>query len=189
MSAADRARFVATIRAQGDRLAEMIDKLLALAAVEHRQQIEHPRPVDLRAVAAEAVERVATRLARRRLSVRIDGPGAVVQGDPFLLRQALVNMLDNAADFAPEGSAIDVSIARDGPRWRVSVGDQGPGVPDYALARAFERFYSLPRPGGGSRSSGLGLCFVAQAASLHGGEASLANREGGGALATLSLPA
>ena len=62
-------------------------------------------------------------------------------------------------------------------------------MPDYALARAFERFYSLPRPGGGSRSSGLGLCFVAEAAALHGGQASLANREGGGALATLSLPA
>jgi two-component system sensor histidine kinase CreC len=189
MPTAERAKFVATIRAQGDRLAEMIDKLLALAAIEHRQQIEHPRAVDLRAVAEEAVERVATRLARRALSVRLEGVAAVVQGDPFLLRQALVNLLDNAADFAPEGSAIDLTIACDGARWRVSVGDRGPGVPDYALARAFERFYSLPRPGGGSRSSGLGLCFVAEAAALHGGEASLANREGGGALATLSVPA
>ncbi|HET9693283.1 MAG TPA: two-component system sensor histidine kinase CreC [Steroidobacteraceae bacterium] len=189
MPVADRAKFVATIRAQGDRLAEMIDKLLALAAVEHRQQIEHPRPLDLRAVAEEAVERVATRLAHRGLSVRIEGSQAPVRGDPFLLRQALVNLLDNAADFAPDGSVIDLSIARQGQRWCVSVGDRGPGVPDYALARAFERFYSLPRPGGGSRSSGLGLCFVAEAASLHGGEASLANREGGGAVATLSLPA
>ena len=73
--------------------------------------------------------------------------------------------------------------------WNVTVADRGPGVPDYALERAFERFYSLPRPGGGSRSSGLGLCFVAEAAALHGGLATLANREGGGAVATLSLPA
>jgi two-component system sensor histidine kinase CreC len=62
-------------------------------------------------------------------------------------------------------------------------------VPDYALARAFERFYSLPRPAGGSRSSGLGLCFVAEVAALHGGEATLVNRPGGGAVASLLLPA
>jgi two-component system sensor histidine kinase CreC len=52
----------------------------------------------------------------------------------------------------------------------------------------FERFYSLPRPGGGSRSSGLGLCFVAEVAALHGGRATLGNREGGGAVARLVLP-
>jgi two-component system sensor histidine kinase CreC len=119
----------------------------------------------------------------------MDGPPAVVRGDPFLLRQALINLLDNAADFAPEGSTVELQTVRDGSRWRVAVADRGPGVPDYALPRAFERFYSLPRPGGGSRSSGLGLSFVAQVAALHGGDATLANRDGGGAVATLSLPA
>ena len=71
---------------------------------------------------------------------------------------------------------------------RFEVRDRGPGVPDYARERVFERFYSLPRPDGGSRSSGLGLCFVAEVADLHGGRASLDNREGGGAVATLELP-
>jgi two-component system sensor histidine kinase CreC len=189
MPAADRARFLATIRSQGDRMAEMIDKMLALAAVEHRQRIESPQPVDLRTTIDEAIERVAPRLAQRRIATHVEGETAVVQGDAFLLRQALVNLLDNAADFAPEGSTVTVGIARDGTRCRISVADEGPGVPDYALERAFERFYSLPRPGGGSRSSGLGLCFAAEAAALHGGEARLANRPGGGAVATLSLPA
>ncbi len=189
MPAADRARFLATIRSQGDRMAEMIDKTLALAAVEHRQRIEAPQPVDLRATIDEAVERVAPKLAQRRITSRVEGETAIVQGDGFLLRQALVNLLDNAVDFAPEGSTVTVGITRDGARWRISVADEGPGVPDYALERAFERFYSLPRPGGGSRSSGLGLCFAAEAAALHGGEAHLANRPGGGAVATLLLPA
>jgi two-component system sensor histidine kinase CreC len=189
MPTADRARFIATIRAQGDRLAEMIDKLLALAAVEHRQRIEEPEPVDLLALAESTTEQLARKLQSRGLSVRITGQPAVVQGDSFLLRQALINLLDNAADFAPEGSVVEMSVARNGARWDVAVADRGPGVPDYALGRAFERFYSLPRPDGGSRSSGLGLCFVAEAAALHGGQATLANREGGGAVATLSLPA
>lgn len=189
MPAVDRARFIATIRAQGDRMAGMIDKLLALAAVEHRQRIEEPRPVDLMALAGDAAEHLAQKLQSRGLSVRITGQRAVVQGDAFLLRQALVNLLDNAADFAPQGSEVEVTITLDGARWDVAVADRGPGVPDYARDRAFERFYSTPRPGGGSRSSGLGLCFVAEAAALHGGYATLGNRDGGGAVARLSLPA
>ncbi|MGB5104661.1 MAG: two-component system sensor histidine kinase CreC [Steroidobacteraceae bacterium] len=189
MPADDRARFIATIRAQGDRMAEMIDKLLALAAVEHRQRIEDPQPVELRALAEAATEHLARKLQGRELSVRVTGPAAVAQGDPFLLRQALLNLLDNAADFAPRGSEVEVTITREGPRWTIAVADRGPGVPDYALDRAFERFYSLPRPSGGSRSSGLGLCFVAEVAALHDGRATLGNREGGGAVARLSLPA
>jgi two-component system sensor histidine kinase CreC len=189
MPAADRAKFIATIRAQGDRLAGMIDKLLALAAVEHRQRIDEPEPVDLLSLAGEATEQLARKLQSRGLSVQITGQPAVVHGDPFLLRQALVNLLDNAADFAPEGGMVEVTITRNGARWDIAVADRGPGIPDYALDRAFERFYSTPRPDGSSRSSGLGLCFVAEAAALHDGQATLANRTGGGAVATLSLPA
>ena len=71
--------------------------------------------------------------------------------------------------------------------WTITVADRGPGVPDFALERVFERFYSLPRPDGGSRSSGLGLCFVAEVAALHGGDATLGQsrgrRRGGDAVA------
>jgi len=188
MPAEDRARFLATIRAQGDRLAEMVDKLLALAAVEHLRRIDQPHAVELDSLAREAVELATPKLERRDVTIERQGMPGTAHGDPFLLRQALANLLDNAADFAPAGSTIELAVRRDGPRWVLSVADRGPGVPDYALARAFERFYSLPRPDGGSRSSGLGLCFVAQVAALHGGHATLANRPGGGAVATLELP-
>jgi two-component system sensor histidine kinase CreC len=189
MPAADRAHFVAAIAAQGCRMAEMIDKLLALAAVEHRQRIEDPQSVDLLAIMQEAAEHLARKLQARSLTVQVAGGPAPARGDPFLLRQAFVNLLDNAADFAPSGSVVEVTLARDGGYWEVTVADRGAGVPDYALERAFERFYSTPRPAGGSRSSGLGLCFVAEVAALHGGRAALANRDGGGAIAGLTLPA
>ena len=192
MPEADRQRFVATIRAQSERMAEMIDKLLALAAVEHRQRIEQPQPVDLRAIAEEAAERIAPKYAQTGLSLRIietsDLRGARVSGDPFLLRQSLLNLLDNAADFAPAGSEVELQLRRQGSNLVMEVLDRGPGVPDYALDRAFERFYSLPRPDGRSRSSGLGLCFVAEAVELHGGRVALANREEGGAVASIVLP-
>lgn len=192
MPEADRQRFVATIRAQSERMAEMIDKLLALAAVEHRQRIEQPQPIDLRAIADEAAERIAPKYAQTALRLSIteapDARGARVSGDPFLLRQSLLNLLDNAADFAPAGSEVELQLRRQGGSLVIEVLDRGPGVPDYALDRAFERFYSLPRPDGRSRSSGLGLCFVAEAVELHDGRVALANREGGGASASMALP-
>ncbi len=192
MPEADRARFVATIRAQSERMAEMIDKLLALAAVEHRQRIEQPQPIDLRVIADEAAERIAPKYAQAGLRLNIiegaDTRGARVSGDPFLLRQSLLNLLDNAADFAPVGSEVELRLRRDAGNFVVEVLDRGPGVPDYALDRTFERFYSLPRPDGGSRSSGLGLCFAAEAMELHGGRVALGNREDGGAVASMLLP-
>lgn len=190
MPEADRARFVATIRAQSGRMAEMIDKLLALASVEHRQRIEQPQRVMLREVVDEAVERIATRLRQRDLRLAIDEDAAslAVSGDAFLLRQSLANLLENAADFAPPGSLVGLRIAREGGEAVVQISDRGPGVPDYALDRVFERFYSLARPDGASRSSGLGLCFVAEAMELHGGSVALANAADGGAIATLRLP-
>jgi two-component system sensor histidine kinase CreC len=191
MAPADRTRFAASIRRQSDRLAQMIDKLLSLAAVEHQQRLETREPVDLRALLHEAAEQCEPRLAQDSIVLQglDDLPPLHVEGDAFLLRQALVNLIDNAADFSPAGSAITISVVPGGDSVRVEVADRGAGVPDYALPRVFERFYSLPRPEGGSRSSGLGLCFVAEVAALHGGDAALGNREGGGAVASLVLPA
>jgi len=190
MSTADRARFAQTIRAQSERLAEMIDKLLALAAVEHRQRLDARERVDLVVLVDEALAHCASRLADVDVSAQRTGdPQAWVEGDPFLLRQAIVNLVENAAAFSPSGATVDVAVARRGDAVELIVSDRGTGVPDYALPRVFERFYSLPRPEGGSRSSGLGLCFVAEVAALHDGAASLDNRTDGGASATLRLPA
>ncbi len=188
---ADRLRFAASIRLQTERLAQMIDKLLALAAVEHRQRLDSPENVDLATIAREASEQCASRLEHSGLTLHIQSTGnaAPIRGDAFLLRQALVNLIENAADFSPANADITVRIETVGDDVRIEVADRGPGVPDYALPRVFERFYSLPRPSGGSRSSGLGLCFVAEVAALHGGAATVGNRQDQpGAVARLRLP-
>lgn len=187
---ADRSRFAATIRAQSERLSQMIDKMLALAAVEHRQRLEHPEALSLADVVADAASQCETRLSQAGLRLSLDLAAGLpdVRGDRFLLRQAVVNLIENAVDFSPHGAVVEVRVDAGGDRQRVEVRDRGPGIPDYAVERVFERFYSLPRPGNGSRSSGLGLPFVAEVAALHGGEASLVNREGGGAVAGLVLP-
>ena len=181
---ADRARFVASIAAQGERMAQMVDKLLALAAVEHRQAIEACERVDVHALAGE----VAAQCDAGDVRIIVHGSASVVEGDAFLLRQAIANLVENAVSFSPAGGKVDVDVSRDQGMCVVRVIDSGPGVPDYALPRVFERFYSLPRPQGGSRSSGLGLPFVSQVAELHRGSVTLANVPPRGAIATLSLP-
>jgi len=186
----DRERFLHNIDTQSARLAAMIDKMLALAAVEYRQSLENVDAVDLAALIREAVESVEPSLAGKHLRVEtaVTASPATVQGDRFLLGQAVSNLLENAIDFSPDGGVIELRLTRDGPRLLLQVVDAGPGVPDFARDRVFERFYSLPRPDGG-RSSGLGLSFVREVAVLHGGSIRLVNLDAGGAMAELSLPA
>nr|WP_221441826.1 two-component system sensor histidine kinase CreC [Luteimonas sp. MC1825] len=186
----DRVRFAGHIGAQSTRMATMIDMLLALAAVEHRQQLDAPVAVDVAALVAEVCEDAAPRMAAAGLALQVETSPlpAVVAGDAFLLRHALANLVDNAIGFSPAGGRVLVALRHVDGHVEVDIADDGPGIPDYAAGRVFERFYSLPRPGDRGRSSGLGLTFVAEVAALHGGRAALRNRDGGGAVASLVLP-
>jgi len=193
LPAADRARFSANSLQQVERLRVLVDKLLALAAVEHLQQAPDVQTLDWVALSHDTLAACALQAERAGVRLQWQGPDeAWVQADRFLLGQAMVNLLDNALAFAPEGSALEVGLQRSEGRWLWRVRDHGPGVPDYALARVFERFYSLPGPRRPSKSSGLGLCLVHEVMALHGGEVAVRNvREGDavrGCEATLALP-
>ncbi|MDG2525602.1 two-component system sensor histidine kinase CreC [Stenotrophomonas sp. HITSZ_GD] len=186
----ERQRFIGHIQAQERRLTETIDKLLALAEVEQHGWLQKRAPVGVAAWLRQALEAVATTAHSRDVTLRLDAAPDLppVTGDAFLLHRALVNLLDNALAFSPAGGTVVLgALLREG-RLHVQVDDAGPGVPDYARERVFERFYSLPRPDA-PRSSGLGLPFVAEVARLHGGQAWLDNRPEGGARAELVLPA
>jgi two-component system sensor histidine kinase CreC len=114
---------------------------------------------------------------------------AVVQGDPFLLSQAISNLLQNAIDFSPAGGRIQLRSEVSGGRVNLSVEDQGPGIPDYARDKIFQKFFSLKRPDTGKKSTGLGLNFVREVAILHEGAIRLENLPDGGFRARLQLPA
>jgi two-component system sensor histidine kinase CreC len=113
---------------------------------------------------------------------------ARVEGDPFLLRRAVSNLLDNAIDFSPPGAEIALALHASAREARLSVRDHGQGIPDYAKDKVFEKFYSLARPHSQKKSTGLGLAFVKEIAALHHGRITLANAPRGGAIATLTLP-
>ncbi|MCW5655340.1 two-component system sensor histidine kinase CreC [Hydrogenophaga sp.] len=176
LTAADRQRFTGNIQRQTERLHQLVDKLLALARVEQMRDLGQRGPVDLSRLTRELLQRLEPRLRLRRLTVRDElGEGMTVSGDAFLIGQALQNLLDNAIDFSPPGGELWLRLERDAGGLAWSVRDQGQGIPDYAQAHIFERFYSLPRVASGERSSGLGLCLVREVSDLHGGRIEVCN--------------
>jgi two-component system sensor histidine kinase CreC len=189
MPAEDRARFLAHLRAESERIQQIVDRMLQLSALEARRGLDAAEPVGLGGVVREAAGALRPLWTARRLDVRVTAPdGPCARGERFLLVQAVANLLQNALEFTPEGGVIEVRLEVAAGVASISIDDSGPGVPDFATERIFERFYSLPRPDSGRKSTGLGLSFVREIALLHGGEASVGNRAGGGARATLRLP-
>lgn len=187
---ADRERFLANLRAETDRLQRIVDRMLELASLEALRRPPEAEEVDLADVAADAVAGFGALAEAKGLVIRMRAAGpARVRGHPAWLRDAVANLVQNAVEFSPSGGEVRLTIEAADAVWRVVVEDRGPGLPDYARERVFERFYSLPRPGTGRKSSGLGLTLVREIARLHGGEVVLGNREGGGARAVLTLPA
>jgi two-component system sensor histidine kinase CreC len=191
MEPGQRTKFTGNIHADALRLQDLLDRLLALASLEKRKALDDAQEIDLSALARKVGDHFAPLLAQRGLTPAFSIAEFIrIRGDAFLIETALANLVQNAVDFSPPQGVISVILKMENECARFTVEDEGPGLPEYAQQRVFERFYSLPRPSDGKKSSGLGLCFVKEAALLHQGGVELANREGGkGARATLLLPA
>lgn len=190
MPEAERQRFLANLRGEAARIQRIVDRLLELAAIESRHGRVNRETFALDAVVREVVAASETIAEARgvRLTVAAATATAVpLSGERFLVAQAVSNLVQNALEFTPAGGAVALTVAVEGGAAVVRVEDSGPGVPDYALPRLGERFYSLPRPDTGRKSTGLGLSIVREIARLHGGEVVLENRGEGGARATLRL--
>ncbi|MGY4831356.1 two-component system sensor histidine kinase CreC [Sphaerotilaceae bacterium SBD11-9] len=189
MPDADRARFVANIARETQRIQELVDRMMELTALESRRSLDAAEPVALRPLLQELVASAQPAAVARGLSVALEeGDDATVQGDAFLLQRALSNLVDNALDFSPPGGTVTLALHGRNGRAELTVRDRGAGIPDYAEDKVFEKFYSLARPHTRKKSTGLGLTFVKEVAELHEGRASLRNASDGGAIATLSLP-
>lgn len=175
-----RARFASNIERESERLQQMIERLLNLARVEQMQALEDEQQVPLAALVDELLHGYAARIDSAGLQIRQQvTDGVLLLCDPFLLRQALANLVDNALDFTPSGGTLSFELVHDGDRVALSLFNQGEAIPDYAIERVSERFYSLPRPGTGRKSTGLGLNFVEEVMQLHGGALAVDNVEGG----------
>ncbi|CAI1160217.1 two-component system sensor histidine kinase CreC [Serratia quinivorans] len=186
--AATAQRFLTNIEQQSARIQQLVDKLLVQARLESRPVLERG-PLAMAALVRQAVAGKEAQAVRRGVLLQVEGVEDItLSGDGLLISQALTNLLDNALDFTPEGGAIKVRGERHEGHYQVTVCDDGSGIPDYALEKVFERFYSLARSDK-PKSSGLGLNFVQEVARLHRGSIQLSNRQPHGvtAIFTLSL--
>jgi two-component system sensor histidine kinase CreC len=189
MPAEQRQKFLANITRETQRIQEMVDRMMELTALETRRTLDTVQPVLLAELLQDVVATAQDAAAPRQVQVVLDVRAqALVEGDPFLLRRAVSNLLDNAIDFSPGSGTVRVALDCTARVARIRVSDQGPGIPDYAQEKVFEKFYSLARPHNRKKSTGLGLSFVREIASLHHGRIELANGAEAGAVATLSLP-
>jgi len=181
------ARFIANIRAEAERIARIVDRMLDLARLENRREKPEMEPVELDAMVRTVAE--SQLLAGKNLKMEIAVPDRLtINGNPFLLHQAVENLVHNAIEFSPAGGTVKVEVTPESDRVTVLITDEGPGIPEYALDRIFDRFYSLGRPDTGRKSTGLGLNLVREVAKSHGGTIRVVNRPEGGALAELTLP-
>lgn len=159
------------------RMQHLLEQLLSMA----RSQAEHGEasPVRLADVAREVLAACVPAAEAKAIDLGMDSCDgqARVAGTAVELAALLRNALDNAIKYSPPGSAVTVSIHREGKEAVLSVEDEGPGMPAPHLQRAFEPFYRAP--GAPESGSGLGLAIVAAIAKRLGGEATLQTRRAG----------
>ncbi len=162
-----RAQSQALLRTETRRMARLVEEMLELGRLETAQELPL-RPLDLLALVEEVVLQVTPRAAERgmALSLQADSPLPLVQGNGDRLRQAFLNLLDNALKYAGPGAEISFSLRRRGEDVACAVCDSGPGVPPEHLPHLTRRFYrAAPKAVEGS---GLGLALVAEILRLHG---------------------
>jgi len=170
---------------------ERLHALIEACAFEDRLHCPaRPAPaqaVDVGSLLREVVADTVPPAREADLRLSLDAGPLPLVGDPALIGTALSNVIDNAIKYSAPGTALEIAAGVDGTTVVIAVADRGPGIPEEERARVFEKYYRSP--GDASvRGTGLGLHIVRQVLDLHGGEASVAARDGGGTVFTLRLP-
>jgi len=183
--------FIEIIHSHAERLANLISDLLTLSRIESGVMTLEPVPAHLDPAVNRAVRLLEQKGRTKGLTVIVsetlkDIPQVIV--DPGKLEQVLINLLDNAIKFTPEGGTITVSATDLGPQVRIDVSDTGIGIASYAIPRIFERFYRVDtarsRDMGGT---GLGLSIVKHIVQAHGGAVSVESAPGKGSTFSFTL--
>jgi heavy metal sensor kinase len=169
------------------RLIRLTSNLLYLAHAEAGREIAR-RPVELDALCLEVVYQA--RALRDDVSVRLDNEVQVtVNGDRDLLKQLVLNLVDNAIKYSPPNTDVTVSLYATGDEVQIVVGDRGPGIPPEQLEQIFERFYRVS--GAQSRTvggAGIGLAISRWIAQAHGGDIRVESDVGAGSRFIVVLP-
>jgi signal transduction histidine kinase len=195
LDVSQRREFLGIIARENERLTRLIQGLLDLAKLEAEGELESPEPVRLADVVADAAasmsELARSRGARLELDLGALPRAAVtVDGDRDRLVQVVINLLSNALRHVPDGAGrVRVRLDRGEGGERLSVDDNGPGIPPELREAVFERFRQLPRGGGtSSHGAGLGLAISRRIVDQHGGQIRAEASDLGGARFVVVVP-
>jgi two-component system sensor histidine kinase CreC len=184
-----RERFLSNIRIEAGRIQDLVDRMLELSELETQKKLRKSELISLRTLVTTVMDSLEPMIAQKSLRVEYRLAEELrLTGDPFLLHRALSNIVQNAIDFSPAGGTVTITSQSEADKLSLSIEDQGPGIPDYCRERVFDRFFSLQRPDTGKKSTGLGLNFVQEVATLHNGDIRLENLHDKGLRAVLTLP-
>lgn len=190
---AEQRRSLLAVLRNAEKLSRLVNQLLSDASVIHRSNVRKFGPVDLAELLSQAVYDTVPQAdpqpdVRLQLPAAHEGAPPRIAGDSLMLREAFKNLIDNALRHGASADGhIDVWLERQDAGWRITVADQGPGIPPALAQSAFERFSRGPNPR--TPGAGLGLSIIKRVVDIHHGRLSLSNRPGGGLEAVVLLPA
>jgi two-component system sensor histidine kinase TctE len=169
------------LRTATERTTRLVNQLLSLAQAEPPvgRVLHAAQRVDLVRLARDATIDWVPHALERGIDLGFDDHSAAasIEGDPFLLREMLNNLLDNAVRYTQSGGQVTVRVRCDGANAMLAVEDNGPGIPDNERSRVFQRFYRVLGTGG--EGCGLGLAIVREIAQSHAAEVILQSGAGG----------
>ncbi len=184
-------RFLEIIDKETERLSRLIDELLNLSKLENQKTVPNWQPLNMAALIERVVDIFQPRASEKNQNIYVDLPDDLpeVQGDPDMLSQVLINLIDNAVSYTQCGGEIRITASVKGGEMKVDVSDNGIGIPPESLPRIFERFYRVDkarsREHGGT---GLGLSIVKHIVDAHGGSVQVESKVGVGSTFSFVLP-
>lgn len=177
-----RRQFIERTNAQAKRLTALLQDISTLNRMDYAANQLAMERTDISMIVGDVVQETAIAIQKRAMTLRNCLPsGIVVNGNPSLIYSIFRNLVDNAINYAGEGTTIEISAEDGGQYWTFHFSDNGVGIASEHLPRIFERFYRIDK--GRSRSlggTGLGLAIVKNAVQLHGGTISVKPRSEGG---------
>ena len=183
MPVEDRSKFLSNIDISNQRMSRLVDKMLSLAKLEGLTELQDPSEFDFQPTLQRLLLERDPIIQKKGITVITPKQTSqIIYGEKLLISQAVANLLDNAIDFCNENGKIEVAINTDQQQHSISIINQGEPIPDFALQRMYDRFFSLPRPNTENsqlKSTGLGLSFVKEIMKLHQGTVSIYNNEDG----------
>ena len=184
-------RFVEIIASHSERLTNLINDILTLSSLETKEALLELNPMDVSGTIAKACTLLQEGATHKSIAIINETGGSAlprILADQGRLEQVVVNLLENAIKYTPEGGSVRLFCEETGPFIKVSIADTGIGIPFKDLPRIFERFYRVDeartREQGGT---GLGLAIVKHIIQLHGGTVSVASEPGKGSIFSFTL--